>query len=74
MPSGQQGGATMTEKNWALLDCDRSPLRTDSIIELIASLKRELGKGEGIYTSAEREKLAAKLADYELMLDRLNSP
>lgn len=63
----------MTGKNLRLLGTERSPAWQPDIHEIIAELKSELEKGEPVYTPAEMEKLAFKLAEYETMLARLNS-
>ena len=63
----------MSGKNLVLLGIERSATWQPSIHEIIAELKSELEKGEPVYTSAEMEKLARKLAEYETMLERLNS-
>jgi len=63
----------MTGKNLRLLGLERSPAWQPDIHEIIAELKSELGKGGSVYTSAEMEKLAGKLAEYEIMLERLIS-
>jgi len=55
----------MPEKDMELLDSRLSRNRTDSIIELIARLKRELASGEAVYTTHELKRLAAMLEDYE---------
>ena len=64
----------MSSKNLRLLGLERSPAWQPGIHEIIAELKTELAKGEPVYTPAELEKLARKLAEYELMFERLNSP
>jgi len=63
----------MSGKNLRLLGIERSAVWQPSIHEIISELKSELEKGESIYTPAEMEKLAFKLAEYETMLARLNS-
>jgi len=63
----------MTAKNLRLLGLERSPAWQPDIHETIAELKSELEKGAAVYTSTEMEKLAGKLAEYETMLERLNS-
>jgi len=63
----------MTGKNLRLLGMEHSPVWQPSIHDIIAELKSELEKGEPVYTPAEMEKLAYKLAEYETMLARLNS-
>jgi len=63
----------MSGKNLRLLGIERSPAWQPSIHEIIAELKSELEKGAPVYTPAELEKLADKLAEYETMLVRLNS-
>lgn len=64
----------MSGKNLRLLGLERSPAWQPSIGEIIAELKLELEKGEPLYTPKELEKLSLKLAEYERMLERLNSP
>ena len=61
----------MTEKDLELLDSRLSRTRTDSINELIARLKRELARGEAVYTPDELQKLAAKLEEYEHLLEHI---
>jgi len=63
----------VTGKNLRLLGLERSPAWQPDIYEIISELKSELVKGGSIYTSAEMEKLAGKLAEYEIMLERLIS-
>ena len=62
----------MEEKDVALLDLSKSSTRVDSITERIARLKREIGRGESVYTAAELEKLQRQLDDYEEMFRVLN--
>jgi len=64
----------MSGKNLRLLGLERSPAWQPTVQEIIAELKLELEKGEPLYTPAELAKLTQKLAEYELMLERLNSP
>lgn len=63
----------MTAKNLRLLGVERSSAWQPDIHEIISELKSELGKGAAVYSSTEMEKLAGKLAEYETMLERLNS-
>jgi hypothetical protein len=63
----------MSGKNLRLLGIEPSPATQPDIHEMIAGLKSELEKGLGVYSPAELTKLEMKLADYELMLQRLNS-
>lgn len=63
----------MNDKNLRLLGIERSPAWQPDIHEMIAELKCELEKGLDIYSQAELTKLEMKLADYEMMLERLNS-
>ena len=51
----------MEEKDVALLDLSKSSTRVDSITDRIARLKREIGRGESVYTAAELEKLQRSL-------------
>jgi uncharacterized small protein (DUF1192 family) len=62
----------MEEKDMALLDSSRSSTWVDSITERIARLKREIGRGDAVYTAAELEKLQRQLDDYEEMFRVLN--
>lgn len=64
----------MSGKNLRLLGMEHSTARQPDIHEIISELKSELEKGGQLYTSAELEKLAQKLAEYETMLERLNCP
>ena len=64
----------MSGKNLRLLGQERSPAWQPTIHEIIAELQAELAKGEAVYTAAELARLARKLADYELMLQRMLSP
>lgn len=64
----------MSGKNLRLLGLERSPAWQPSIGEIIAELKIELEKGAPVYTPKELERLAQKLAEYERMLEQLNSP
>lgn len=66
MTGGDQG---MPEKDMEMLDSRLGPNRTDSIIELIARLKREIARGEAVYTAGELKTLTAKLQEYEQMLE-----
>jgi len=63
----------MSAKNLRLLGIERSTSWQPDIHDSIAELKCELAKGEPVYTPAELEKLARKLAEYETMLERLIS-
>ena len=63
----------MTAKNLRLPAIERSPAWQPDIHETISELKSELEKGAAVYTLTEMEKLAGKLAEYETMLERLNS-
>ncbi len=63
----------MTGKNLRLLGQERSAAWQPDIHDIITELKCELAKGAPVYTPAELGKLAQKLADYESMLERLNS-
>jgi hypothetical protein len=62
----------MEEKDVALLDSSRSSTRVDSITERNARLKREIGRGEAVYTAAELDKLQQQLDDYEELFRVLN--
>ena len=63
----------MTDKNLRLLGLEESPGRQPTIQELIADLRRELDKGEAVYTAAELRTLEAKLRDYEQLLENMTT-
>ena len=65
---------TLDEKDHALLNPDRSPTRTDSITERIGRLKREIARGEAVYTPAELAKLQKMLEEYERLMENLTHP
>ena len=58
----------MTEKDLEMLGEVAGALRTDSIIERIARLNREIGRGEAVYSAAELLRLRQKLEEYEALL------
>jgi hypothetical protein len=64
----------MSGKNLRLLGTERSPAWQPTVDELIAELQAELARGEAVYTTAELELLGRKLADYQLMRQRIDSP
>ena len=64
----------MKGKNLRLLGNEKSPAWQPSISEIIAELEAELAKGAEVYTPAELEKLARKLAEYQRLLQGLLSP
>ena len=64
----------MSGKNLRLLGIEPSAVWQPTIHETIAELKAELAKGERVYTAAELDRLTAKLAEYECMLQRLIEP
>ena len=61
-------------KNLRLLGLEPSAAWQPDIHATIAALKAELAKGEQVYSAAELDRLTAKLADYEFMLQRLLDP
>ena len=56
----------MADKDRALLDDSVSPTRTDSITERIARLKREIARGEAVYSPEELKRLERMLEEYTL--------
>ena len=64
----------MSAKNLRLLGVERSPAWQPTMEEIIAELQNELARGEAVYTKAELNKLAQKLAEYEFMLERMLLP
>lgn len=50
---------------------DKSPAAADSIVEKIAKLQNEIGKGTKVYTPEEMTRLEHKLDDYQLLADTL---
>lgn len=60
-------------KDACLLNSENCPNRSMSIVEIIAKLKTEIGKGSTVYTSAELETLNSKLAEYQVFLERMQS-
>ena len=59
-----QGGA----KDLCLLNGENCPDRKETITELIERLKREIARGEAVYTRDELRRLEQKLEDYEYLL------
>ncbi|HEX5773874.1 MAG TPA: hypothetical protein VFY07_06080 [Geomobilimonas sp.] len=53
------------EKDRALLGEGPNPRRTDSITERLARLRRELDRGEAVYTPSELRTLQRQLEEYE---------
>jgi hypothetical protein len=64
----------MTGKNLRLLGMEKSPAWQPTMEEIIGELQTELAKGEAVYTPAELAHLEHKLADYQLLLQRMISP
>lgn len=58
----------MQEKDESLLDAAQSPLRSDSITERIDRIRKEIARGEAVYTRQELMRLRAMLDDYEQLL------
>ncbi|MBJ6725788.1 hypothetical protein [Geomesophilobacter sediminis] len=58
-------------KDLCLLNSDNCPNRQMDILQIIAKLKSEIGKGTRIYTPDELNILNGKLASYEYDLDQL---
>ncbi|BDV44501.1 hypothetical protein GURASL_34240 [Geotalea uraniireducens] len=55
----------MNDRDESLLDSTKVAGRCDSITERIERLKREIGKGEAVYTVAELRRLERQLEEYE---------
>jgi len=63
----------MSGRNLRLLGLEKAPAWQPTMEETIAALRAELAKGDAVYTPAELEQLARKLADYEFMRQRMIS-
>lgn len=50
---------------------NKSPTASDSIVDKIAKLQNEIGKGAQVYAPEELAKLERKLYDYQLLADTL---
>ena len=61
----------MADKDRALLDDSVNPTRTDSITERIARLKREIARGEQVYSPEELKRLERMLEDYTYLQESL---
>ncbi len=59
------------DKDLELLGEKPSSLRTDSMAERIARLRRELARGEMVYTVAELHILKLRLEEYERLLEMI---
>lgn len=59
------------EKDRELLGDIPSPRRTDTLTERIERLRREIGKGERVYTPGELSTLERQLEEYEHLLEIL---
>ena len=59
------------DRDLEMLDELRSAGSTDSITERIDRLKRELGRGEAVYSRKELQLLQRKLEDYEALLEAM---
>ncbi|MCM2357525.1 MAG: hypothetical protein NDI77_05205 [Geobacteraceae bacterium] len=68
VPAGEQARVGETEKDLCLLDSESCPDRKDDILQIIERLKREIAKGEKVYTLKEIKRLERKLEDYEFLL------
>ena len=61
----------MADKDRALIDDSVSPTRTDSITERIARLKREITRGERVYSPEELKRLERMLEEYTYLQESL---
>ena len=61
----------MAEKDLEMLGTAASAARTDSLPERIARLKREIGRGEVVYSGEELRLLQRKLDECELLLEAM---
>jgi len=57
------------DKDLELLGVAASPRRTDSITERIVRLRREISRGESVYTNGEILSLERQLEEYERLLE-----
>ena len=60
--AGQGGG-----KDLCILNGENCPERKETLTELIERLKREIARGEAVYTRDELRRLEWKLEDYEYL-------
>lgn len=63
----------MSGKNLRLLGKEEAPGGQPTIQEMIAALRREIGLGSSVYSEQELALLERKLAEYELLLERMLS-
>ncbi len=63
----------MSGKNLRLLGVEEAPGGQPTIQEMIAALRREIELGSSVYTERELALLGRKLAEYELLLERMLS-
>jgi hypothetical protein len=61
----------MIEKDLEMLGEIPSAASTDSLPERLARLKREIGRGEAVYSRKELQVLQRKLEDYEALLEAM---
>jgi hypothetical protein len=61
----------MAEKDLEMLGKVASATSTDSLPERIARLKREIGRGEAVYSGEELRLLQRKLEECELLLEAM---
>ncbi|GFE56879.1 hypothetical protein [Geobacter sp. AOG1] len=58
-------------KDRELLGEEPNPRRTDSITERLVRLRREIARGEAVYTPAELRTLERQLEEYEHLQEML---
>jgi hypothetical protein len=64
-------GAAMMDKDLEMLGQVPSATSTDSLPERIDRLKREIGRGEAVYSRKELQLLQRKLEEYEALLEAM---
>ncbi len=61
----------MSGRNLRLLGLEEGPGSQPTIQETIAALRHEIGRGSAVYSAQELALLERKLAEYELLLERM---
>ena len=61
----------MMDKDLEMLGQKPSAASTDSLPERIDRLKREIGRGEAVYSRKELQLLQRKLEEYEALLEAM---
>ena len=60
-------------KNLCLLNSENCPDRSMDIMQIISTLKTDIGKGSNVYNPGEINILSAKLEDYNKLLEQMQT-